>query len=170
MSEGTGCIDTEAVRTQTQAFTVTGGTGVYAGASGSGTLERVLGNPLADGRHGRETWKGTLTAPGLEFDAPRRANGVRVRFTVTAADDVDGQVPVNLFAQLRKSVPDRSYARQVLRYRYERQLLNSEFQRHRSIASVGTALVRSPKSVTTSAPETDPPSGGDPPTRTAWSQ
>jgi hypothetical protein len=109
VSEAPECIDTEAVRTQTQAFTVTGGTGVYAGASGSGTLERVLGDPAADGRHGRETWKGTLTAPGVEFDlvapklvgatsrtvvVPRRASGVRVRFAVTAADDVDGQVPV----------------------------------------------------------------------------
>jgi len=109
VSEGP-CIPIESVRTQTQAFTVTGGTGIYAGASGSGTLERVLGNPRDDGsRHGLETWKGTLTAPGLEFDliAPRlvgatsrkvvarhRAKRVRVRFVVTATDDVDGQVPV----------------------------------------------------------------------------
>jgi hypothetical protein len=108
-SEGT-CIDIEPVRTQTQAFTVTGGTGIYAGASGSGTLERALGAPLADGsRHGNETWQGTLAVPGLEFDriapkfvgltsrrvvAPRRAKRVRVRFVVTATDDVDGQVPV----------------------------------------------------------------------------
>jgi hypothetical protein len=109
VSEAADCLDTEAVRTQTQAFTVTGGTGIYAGVSGSGTLERVLGNPLADGRHGRETWKGTLTSPSLEFDlvapklvgaasrtviAARGAKAVRVRFTVSAADDVDGQVPV----------------------------------------------------------------------------
>jgi len=109
VSEAPECIDPEAVRTQTQAFTVTGGTGVYAGASGSGTLERVLGNPVADGRHGRETWKGTLTAPGVDFDlvapkllgatsrtvvVPRRADSVRMRFAVTAADDVDGQIPV----------------------------------------------------------------------------
>jgi hypothetical protein len=109
VSEGT-CTNTEAIRTQTQAFTVTGGTGIYAGASGSGTLERALGEPREDGsRHGGETWQGTLSVPGLEFDliapklvgatsrkvvAPRRAKRVRVRFSVTATDDVDGPVPV----------------------------------------------------------------------------
>jgi len=109
VTEARECVDTESVRTQAQAFTVIGGTGIYSGASGSGTLERVLGAPQADGRHGQETWKGTLTVPGLEFDvlapklvgatsrtvlAPRRAKTVRVRFTVTATDDVDGQVRV----------------------------------------------------------------------------
>jgi len=109
VSEAPECIDIEPVRTQTQAFTVTGGTGIYAGASGSGTLERMLGAPVDDGRHGHETWKGTLTVPGLEFDviapklvgaksrtvvAPRRAKRKRVRFAVTATDDVDGSVRV----------------------------------------------------------------------------
>jgi HYR domain len=109
-SEGP-CIGTEAVRTQTQAFTVTGGTGIYAGASGSGTLTRSLGEPRADGtRHGFEKWQGTLTVSGLEFDltgptfagaksrkvvAPRHAKRVRVRFKVTATDDVDGPVPAS---------------------------------------------------------------------------
>jgi hypothetical protein len=109
VSEAPECIAVEPVRTQTQAFTVTGGTGIYAGASGGGTLERVLGAPADDGaRHGLETWKGTLAVPGLEFDviapkfagaksrpvvAPRRAKRVRVRFAVTATDDVDGSVP-----------------------------------------------------------------------------
>lgn len=110
VSEATGCIAFELVKTQTQAFTVTGGTGIYAGASGSGTLERALAEPRDDGsRHGLETWKGTLSVPNLEFDliapklvgaisrrvvAPRRAKRVRVRFVVTATDDVDGPVPV----------------------------------------------------------------------------
>ncbi len=108
VSEATDCIPLESVRIQTQAFTVTGGTGIYAGASGSGTLERALANPRDDGsRHGFETWKGTLTVPGLEFDliapkfvgatsrkvvAPRRAKRVRVRYVVTATDAVDGPV------------------------------------------------------------------------------
>ena len=109
VSEAPECIAIEPVRTQTQAFTVTGGTGSYAGASGSGTLERVLGAPVDDGRHGHETWKGTLTVRGLEFDLvapklvgaksrtvvpPRRAKRVRVKFAVTATDDVDGSVLV----------------------------------------------------------------------------
>jgi hypothetical protein len=109
VSEGT-CIGTEAVRTETQAFTVTGGTGIYAGASGSGTLARTLGEPRTDGsRHGFEKWQGTLTVSGLEFDltapkfagatsrkvvAPRHAKRVRVKFKVTATDDVDDPVPV----------------------------------------------------------------------------
>jgi hypothetical protein len=108
-SEGS-CISTESVRTQTQAFKVTGGTGIYAGASGSGTIERALGQPTADGsRHGIETWKGTLTVPGLKFDvvkptfvgaksrtvvARRHAKRVRVKYVVTATDAVDGRVPV----------------------------------------------------------------------------
>jgi len=110
VKEATSCTSIEAVRTQTQAFTVTGGAGVYAGASGSGTLERTLGEPRDDGsRHGLETWKGTLNVPGLEFDlvapkfagatsrkvvVPRHRKRVRVRFVVTATDDVDGSVPV----------------------------------------------------------------------------
>lgn len=109
VSQATDCLPSESVRTQTQAFTVTGGTGIYAGATGSGTLERALGAPRDDGsRHGLETWKGTLTVPGLEFDviapkfvgvtsrkvvAPRHRKRVRVRFVVTATDDVDGPVP-----------------------------------------------------------------------------
>jgi len=108
LGAGAGCVGQEAVRTQTQAFTVTGGTGVYAGASGSGTVERVLGGETRAGRVGRETWTGTLVVPGLDFDvtppvlagtvaktvtAPRKARAVRVRFTVTARDGADGAVP-----------------------------------------------------------------------------
>ena len=110
VSEAAACTSIESVRTQTQAFTVTGGTGIYAGASGSGTLEPALGEPSENGsRHGLETWKGTLSVPGLQFDlvaptfvgaksrtvvAPRHRKRVRVRFVVTATDDVDGSVPV----------------------------------------------------------------------------
>ncbi len=105
-----GCVEQESIRTQTQTFTITGGTGVYEGASGSGTVERVLGAPTPTGRHGRETWRGTLVVPGLEFDltpptvtgavaktvrAPRRAKRARVSFSVTAQDTVDGTVAVS---------------------------------------------------------------------------
>jgi HYR domain len=110
VSEATACTAIESVRVQEQAFTITGGTGIYAGASGSGTLVPELGEPRDDGsRHGLETIRGTLTVPGLEFDliaptfagaksrkvvAPRRAKRVRVKYAVTATDAVDGPVPV----------------------------------------------------------------------------
>src|SRR3954447_22814553 len=87
-----------------QSFTVTGGTGPYAGASGSGALERNI-------QFGRrnETWTGMLAVPGLEFDltpptltgaraktvrASRRAKSARVAYNVTASDSVNGQLRV----------------------------------------------------------------------------
>jgi hypothetical protein len=110
VAEGAQCIDVEAVKTQTQAFTVTGGTGMYAGASGSGTLERTLGEPTDNGRRGVETWTGTLNVPGLDFDvvppalvgavnkavkAKKGAKTVRVAYRVTATDTRDGPVPAS---------------------------------------------------------------------------
>jgi hypothetical protein len=91
-----------------QSFTVTGGTGSYAGASGSGTIVASLsmGNPP---RYGTETWTGTFEVPGLEFDVTRPtltgasnktvkarkgAKSARVAFRVTAQDDRDGALPV----------------------------------------------------------------------------
>lgn len=89
-----------------QSFTVTGGTGVYSGASGAGTVDRALGQ-TDTGARGRETWTGTLTVPGLEFDVtapaingaraktvrvPRKATRARVTYNVTATDAVDGPV------------------------------------------------------------------------------
>ena len=110
VADGAQCVDQEAVRTQTQAFTVTGGTGLYEGASGSGAVERTLGGDTAAGRTGTETWKGTLVVPGLEFDitaptiggavaktvrAPRGAKRARVSYGVTALDTVDGVIPAS---------------------------------------------------------------------------
>ena len=98
------CLNEEqdfAARAQTQTFTVTGGTGIYAGASGTGTVARSLGT-TATGSAGTETWTGTLTVPGLEFDvtaptlagatnktvrAKKGAKSARVAFRVTAQDD-----------------------------------------------------------------------------------
>jgi len=95
---------------QLRPFTVTGGTGNYAGASGSGTLTPSLGPLGKEGRHGTETWAGTLTLPGLEFDltaptiagatsktvkAKKGAKSARVVFRVTAQDDRDGALPVS---------------------------------------------------------------------------
>ena len=79
-------------------FTITGGTGIYAGASGSGTVQRSIGMS-----RGSETWIGTLVAPGVEFDvtapmlsgatsktvrAPRGDKRVRMTCTVTGSDAV----------------------------------------------------------------------------------
>jgi hypothetical protein len=58
---------------------------------------------------GVEDWAGSLVVPGVEFDltppalkgavprtirAPKGVKRVRVRYAVTARDDVDGRVPV----------------------------------------------------------------------------
>jgi hypothetical protein len=82
-------------------FTVTGGSGIYAGASGSGA-ENASGLDS-------DTWTGTVSVPGLEFDTtpppiagarratvrvPAGVKRVRVRFGLTATDAVDGPVPV----------------------------------------------------------------------------
>jgi hypothetical protein len=103
LSDGASCVDLEPVRNEPQAFTITGGTGAFAGASGSGRVERSL-----SGDTGTEAWIGTLAVSGLEFDltAPtlagatpktvRTAKGaktVKVTFRVTATDAVDGTVP-----------------------------------------------------------------------------
>ena len=88
-----------------QEFTITGGTGPFAAASGRGMVERWAG-----GGYETETWTGTLEVPGLEFDVtapklngagsktvrvPKGAKTARVTFKVTATDDVDGAVPVS---------------------------------------------------------------------------
>lgn len=114
----------DSVLTPTQPFTITGGTGVYASASGSGILTRA--NPTrTPAGHGSATdiWSGTLVVPGLEFDltppmisgavhkvvkAPRYrvvrvsrgktkrvpVKDLRVKYEVAAVDNVDGPVPV----------------------------------------------------------------------------
>jgi hypothetical protein len=105
---GTGCLarPSGGILRVSEPFVVTGGSGVYAGASGSGTVETASYGP--DTARGVDTWSGTLVVPGFQFDvtAPtisgavdkrvtitRRAKGARVTFTVTARDDVDGVVP-----------------------------------------------------------------------------
>ena len=105
LAQGARCIDLEPLRNEPQAFTITGGTGTYQGASGSGSVERNIGGGV-----GTETWTGTLVVPGVEFDvtpptlsgarsktvrAPRRATRMRVTYNVAASDAVDGAVPVS---------------------------------------------------------------------------
>ena len=89
------------------AFTITGGSGVYAGASGGGTVTH-LASQGPGGAVGTDTWAGTLSVPGLEFDvtpptlsgavnkkarARKGSKRVRVIYRVTASDAVDGSVP-----------------------------------------------------------------------------
>jgi len=104
LANGARCIAQEPIRNEPQSFTITGGTGTYEGASGSGTVERNV-----NGGRGTETWTGALVVPRFEFDAtpptlsgarskivraPKRANGIRVTYTVTATDAVDREVAV----------------------------------------------------------------------------
>jgi hypothetical protein len=102
IADGARCVEQAPVRNQPQEFSITGGTGKYQGASGSGTLERSL-----SGGRGVEWWIGTLTVPGLDFDtappvitgtvsktvrAPAGVKRARVSYQVTAMDAVDGAV------------------------------------------------------------------------------
>lgn len=105
-------------------FTVTGGTGDFAGVSGSGTFVPSIvqaehwadpddSDPDTDdilgGAWRWDTWTGSLNAPAYSFDltppvlkgavsktvlAAKRARHVRVRFKVQASDAIDGRVPV----------------------------------------------------------------------------
>jgi HYR domain len=86
-----------------QAFTITGGTGVFAGASGNGVVSRT--NVTCCAAAGTDNWDGTISAPAFQVDltppaikgahnrlvhAPRGVKRLRVRYKVTALDDVDG--------------------------------------------------------------------------------
>ena len=105
LQDGTRCIDQEPMRNEPQDFTITGGTGSYKDASGSGKVERSLGGGV-----GGEMWSATLEVAGLEFDvtpptlsgatsktvrAPKGSKGVRVTYAVSARDEVDGALPVS---------------------------------------------------------------------------
>jgi len=101
------CIESALILSR--AFTITGGSGIYAGASGGGTVtHQAVSTP--SGSAGTDTWTGTLTVPGLEFDvtppalsgavnktvrARRGSKRVRVTYRVTASDAVDGSRPVS---------------------------------------------------------------------------
>jgi HYR domain len=106
LAEAARCVPYAAFpQNEPQEFTITGGTGPFAGAAGRGTIAlRSIGGGV-----GREIWTGTLVVPGFEFDvtppavtgakpktvrAPKGAKRVRVTYRVTARDDVDGELPV----------------------------------------------------------------------------
>src|SRR4029077_13409352 len=61
---GTGCLSRIGTLIATETFTITGGSGVYAGASGGGTVETHF-SPLGGGA---DIWTGTLIVPGYAFD------------------------------------------------------------------------------------------------------
>ena len=101
------CIESALILSR--AFTITGGSGIYAGASGGGTVNhQAVATP--SGSSGTDTWTGTLNVPGLEFDvtpptlsgavnrtvrARKGSKRARVTYRVTASDAVDGSVPVS---------------------------------------------------------------------------
>jgi HYR domain-containing protein len=89
--------------------TITGGTGIYSGASGSASLRKTL-TPGSIGAFGKDVWDGSLIVSGLAFDttapvirgavtktllAGRGVKRVRVTYRVTARDETDGVLPVS---------------------------------------------------------------------------
>lgn len=85
--------------------TITGGTGTYAGASGSIQITSAVFERSAGVGVATDTYSGTLNVSGLEFDvtapvlsgaramtlrAPKGARRVKVRYAVSAHDAVDG--------------------------------------------------------------------------------
>jgi hypothetical protein len=91
---------------QTFSFTITGGTGIYAGVSGSGTIAASYTSSGIATSKGKEAWTGSITVPALTFDVTPPAiagatsrtltakTAVRVRYAVTAVDIADGPRPV----------------------------------------------------------------------------
>ena len=105
-TSGTGCLSQMGSLVAPETFTITGGSGAFAGASGDGTVE--IHSSAATGG-GTDVWTGTLIVPGYSFDltpptisgaknrtvrVPHRAKRVRVNYSVTAEDDVDSSVSV----------------------------------------------------------------------------
>jgi hypothetical protein len=107
LAEGARCVLYNALpQNEPQELTITGGTGLFAPASGGGTV----GGRAIGGGVGIETWTVTLVVPGVEFDlrpprlsgaraktvsVPKKAKNARVTFKITATDAVDGAVPVS---------------------------------------------------------------------------
>jgi HYR domain len=104
----TGCIVGASSMFPPGEATVSGGSGRYAGASGSGVLDYRIREATAGAGTINLTWTGTLNVAGLAFDTTppkitgassktaktRAAAGARVRYSVSATDATDGPVPV----------------------------------------------------------------------------
>jgi len=104
----TGCIAPSAPdRFPPSEVIVSGGSGIYAGASGSGVLEYQNSETAPGVGSSTLIWTGTLTVDGLAFDTTppqiagatskvvktRLAKGARVTYSVKATDATDGVVP-----------------------------------------------------------------------------
>jgi hypothetical protein len=107
-TRSTGCITPdELTRFPPIEVTVSGGSGRYAGATGSGLLDYQNNETGGGSGSSRITWTGTLRVAGLAFDTTppqitgttskvvktRLAAGARVRYAVSASDATDGAVP-----------------------------------------------------------------------------
>ncbi len=108
VAEAPTCFSPDAALRAPETFTVTGGTGIYTGASGNGRIE-LLVSFTDTGAIGVDTWIGTLIVPGLEFDVtpptlrgatsktvriPKKRQSVRVTYNVTATDNADASLAV----------------------------------------------------------------------------
>ena len=118
LSEGARCVDSEEAWEEPQEFTITGGTGSFAAASGRGTLVREEFEFLEGYEDYFERWTGRLTVPGLRFTLPKLSGAVaktvraakgaksaRVTFEVTATDDGGGDVPVSCWPRSGSRFP-----------------------------------------------------------------
>jgi hypothetical protein len=107
-TSSTGCIPQSDPKAITPSeVTVTGGSGIYSGVSGSGLLTYIKSVEAAHGSGTSQImWTGTLNVPGLAFDTTppeitgataksaktRSAKGARVSYSVSAKDAMDGPV------------------------------------------------------------------------------
>lgn len=104
-----GCANQNSPNNVPATFTVTGGSGSYAGATGSGTLATKPDETSFGSGTSIDTWQGTLDVPGLSFDttAPtishvanlhvktKAKKRARVIYKLPKANDpTDGNLPV----------------------------------------------------------------------------
>ncbi len=109
--QGRSCGQTAPASVGPLNYTVIGGSGMYAGASGRLAFRSAVGRMDVTCACGKstDTWTGTLTVSGIEFDvtaptltgaanktvkAKKGAKSARVTFQIKAQDDRDGTLPV----------------------------------------------------------------------------
>jgi HYR domain len=103
-----GCANQSSPDNVPATFTITGGSGTYAGATGSGTLASKPTETGFGSGTSIDTWRGTLAVSGLSFDTTpptltgarnlrlkaKTKHGVRAYYHLKASDPVDGSLPV----------------------------------------------------------------------------